>query len=263
MKINEYYNDSANISLNGSIAALVPAVIIVFGNLSLYKSHEIMLLTIPFLTYSFICFQFYLFRMKQSILITRNMVHARHNSVNASLFAAQHLLVCYLNTHSPSLLFYFTNGDLAGRIKRYRRKGLSRLRPSKMYALYTPQDEAIGFFEVKGKSLIKIGAFDQEKRYLGCFEKKKHKWRKNQKLLLDATGKSIGAVEGSSVFMDEKLIQSGNQPVLRLRRGWMPVEWSVYFPEANTPVLSFSGTLSDREKLVRMSFLINEYFIER
>ncbi|MFJ5715215.1 hypothetical protein [Neobacillus sp. NPDC093127] len=263
MKINEYYDDSANISLNGSIAALVPAVIIVFGNLSFYKNQEMMLLTIPFLIYSFICFHFYLFRMKQSILIARNMVHTRNKSGNDSLFAARHLLLCSLNTHSPSLQFYFTNGELAGRIKRYRRKGLSRIRPSKMYALYNPQDEAIGFFEVKGKSNIKIGAFDQERRYLGCFEKRKLTWRKNKKQLLDAAGKSIGVVEGSSVFMDERVIHSRNQPVLRLRRGWMPVEWSTYFPEPNTPVLSFLGTLSDKEKLLRMSFLINEYFIER
>ncbi|ETI67899.1 hypothetical protein [Neobacillus vireti] len=263
MKINEFYDDSANINLNGSIAALVPAVIIVIGNLSLYKSQEIMLLTIPFLTYSFICFHFYLFRMKQSILIARNMVNGRHKSWNDSLFVARHLLVCYLNTHSPSILFYFPNGDLAGRITRYRRKGLSRLRHSKMYALYNSQDEAIGFFEVKGNRNIKIGTFDQERRYLGCFEKKKLTWRKSKKQLLDAVGKSIGAVEGSSIFMDEKVIHSGNQTDLRLRRGWMPVEWSTYFPEANTPVLSFWGTLSDKEKLLRMSFLINEYFIER
>jgi hypothetical protein len=43
----------------------------------------------------------------------------------------------------------------------------------------------------------------------------------------------------------------------------MPVEWSSVFPEPNTPVLSLSENLTEKDKLLRMSFLINEYFIDR
>ena len=52
MKINEYYRDTANLNLNGSIAALIPAIIIVAGNLFFIKNNEIMILMIPFLIYS-------------------------------------------------------------------------------------------------------------------------------------------------------------------------------------------------------------------
>lgn len=73
----------------------------------------------------------------------------------------------------------------------------------------------------------------------------------------------MGAVEGSSIFMDEKVFTQENRPIGRLRRGWMPLEWSELFPEPNTPVLSFTEVMSEKDKLLRMSFIVNEYFIER
>jgi hypothetical protein len=86
---------------------------------------------------------------------------------------------------------------------------------------------------------------------------------KSKKELLDETGRFIGAVEGSPFFMDEHVVDTSKKTVGHLRRGWMPLEWSKFFPEPNTPVLTFSESLTNKDKLLRMSFLINEYFIER
>jgi hypothetical protein len=80
---------------------------------------------------------------------------------------------------------------------------------------------------------------------------------------LDESGESIGSVEGSRYFMDERVLSKTRQQVGQLRRGWMPVEWEGRFPESNTPVLSLAENLSEKDKLLRMSFLINEFFIER
>lgn len=258
MKINEYYRDTAHLNLNGSIVALIPAVMIVAGNLSIIKNKEIMILTIPFLIYSLICFQIYLFRIRQSISIDRNMANSKR--IRESLFETRHLLVLFLNTNSPRLLLYFPDGHLAGMIKRFHNQGLKKLRISKIYALYNLDNDAIGYFKVTGK---KIEVFDHKRHYLGCFEKRKLAWRTNKKEILDSKGRFIGAVEGSSTFMDEQVINKNDLPDGRLRRGWMPVEWSPMFPEPNTPVLSLRETLSEEDKLLRMSFIVNEYFIER
>lgn len=261
MKINEYYRDTANLNLNGSIASLIPAIIIVAGNLSIINNKEIMLLTIPFLIYSLICFQFYLFRKRQSISINRNL--AKAGNIRETLFEARHLLVLYLSTNSSRILLYLPDGNLAGMIKRFHGKGVRKLSFLKIYALYNIEDQAIGYFKVSGRKLIKIEVFDHKRHYLGRFEKRKLDWRTNKKQLLDSKGRYIGVVEGSSVFMDEQLINNNHQQEGRLRRGWMPVEWSPLFPEPNTPVLSFREDLSEIDKLLRMSLLINEYFIER
>ena len=118
----------------------------------------------------------------------------------------------------------------------------------------------VGYFIV---NQLTIEVYDQNKKYIGCFEKEKGSWMKKKKEIIDELGCSIGSVEGSRTFMDERVLNQSNQQVGRLRRGWMPVEWSGRFPEANTPVLSLSESLSEKDKLLRMSFLINEYFIER
>lgn len=85
----------------------------------------------------------------------------------------------------------------------------------------------------------------------------------DKKELMDQSGKYIGMVEGAKAFMDVHVYDRKNQEVGRLRRGWMPMEWSPLFPEPNTPVLSIRESMSESEKLLRMSFLINEFFVER
>ncbi len=263
MKINDYYRDTANLNLNGSIAALLPIVLIVWSNLSVIQNEEIFVLTIPFFLYSFICFQLYLYRKRQSIAISRNQAHSLLVKGGQSLYSARHLLVLYFNTQAPSLLFYFPDGHLAGRIKRERPKGFHKLDLAKLYVLYNSSNEAISCFRVKGKKAIKIEVYDKERNYLGCLQKTKKSWRKSKEELLDAAGKYIGSVEGPGIFMDERIMDQNHQEVSRLRRGWMPVEWSSLFPEPNTPVLSFADDISKQERLLRMSFLINEYFIKR
>jgi hypothetical protein len=261
MKINEYYRDSANMNLNGSIAALVPTTIIIVGNLSVFKQREIMLFVLPFMIYSLISFQVYLFRMNQSITIKRN-IHASRD-ISMSIFKARHLLILYRNSHSSRLFIYFPNGHMAGQIKKFRGTGIERLKPSRIYALYNREDQVLGYFKLKGRKMVKINVFDRNQTYLGRFEKKNIGLRKAKKELFDRNGRFMGEVGGSSFFMDELVYDCGLKEVGRLRRGWMPIEWSPLFPEPNTPVLSLTEDLSEEDRLLRMSILINEYFIER
>ncbi|WP_217269823.1 hypothetical protein [Neobacillus endophyticus] len=260
MKIYDYYRNTANISLNGSIAALFPAALIVMTNLYLFKNQEIMLLTIPFFFYSFFGFQLYLFKMKQSFSINRYMEKNKLMVRNQSLYNARELLIFLISTKSPTVMLYFPDGHLAGYIQRMieRRKFFR-----KTFVLCNQKEEAVGFFQVKGKWNRYIEVYDQERNYIGCFEKKRQSFMKYKKELLDSAGMYVGFVEGSSTFMDERVFNDSNQQIVRLRRGWMPLEWSSLFPEPNTPVLSFSGEGSEKDKLLSMSFLINEYFIER
>ncbi|WP_160721111.1 hypothetical protein [Bacillus sp. USDA818B3_A] len=261
MNTNEYYRDTANLNLNGSIAALVPATMIIIGNLMFIKHKEIMLLTIPFIMYSLISFQVYLFRLRQSLSITRNMKTLENDS--HSLFKANHLLLLFRSAQSSCLFLYFTNGHLAGKMKKFRGTGFDRLKPSRTYVLYDHRDQVLGFYKLKGKKVVTIEVYNSNKKFLGRFAKKNTVLRKTKKELFDQTGGYIGGVEGSPVFMDEQVYDHGYKEVGRLRRGWMPIEWSRFFPEPNTPVLTIKEGLSEEDKLLRMSLLINEYFIER
>nr|WP_263326104.1 hypothetical protein [Neobacillus sp. Marseille-Q6967] len=258
MKIHDYYRDRANLNLNGSMAALFPPAIIVCVNLFIFQIDRIMLLTIPFLIYSFIGYQFYLHRRKQSILIEKNLPIVNH--LPSSLFDAGNLIVVHMNIRYAKLLLFFPNGQMAGMIKEYESKGHNRMFRPKLFALYNHEGEAVGFYKVKGN---KIGIFNLQRKYIGCLERQKHSFFKNKKELFNAEGRFIGAVEGASYYMDEQVYNQTFEQEVRLRRGWMPVHWSNLFPEPNTPVLSLAKELSEEDKLIKMSFLINEYFIER
>lgn len=258
MKIDQYYRESACLSLNGSIAALIPTVLIILADLSFFKNKEFILLTIPFLIYSFISFQIYLFKIRQAIHIKRNMMKSHH--FYHSFFETRHLLVVYL---PKRLQLFFPDGHQAGELKKFRGKRGGLAVFSKLYALYDLNHQVIGIFKVNKGKYHKIEVYDRNQVYQGSYQINKLNFRKYKKELFDANGRFIGAVEGASYFMDEKIMNASNHQLGRLRRGWMPVEWSNLFPEANTPVLSFSDHLSEPDKLLQMSFLVNEYFIER
>jgi hypothetical protein len=259
MRIHEYYRFAANLSLNGSIASLIPAIFIITCNLSFFQNREIMLLTIPFLVYSLFSFQSYLFKLNRSIYIGKNMLTVKRS--HQSIFEGNYFLVLMLQTRSPVLKLFFPNGYQAGELRKLPRKGFISL--TRWYALSDTQHQIIGYFKVKRKTTMKIDVYNQNKELLGCYKKEKIGWRKYQKEILDASGTLIETIQGSTAFMDEQIKNHRNQETARLRRGWMPLEWDRYFPETNTPVLSFRGDLSNNDKLLRMSLLINEYFIER
>ncbi|WP_042457463.1 hypothetical protein [Neobacillus dielmonensis] len=260
MKINHYYQEVAKISLNDSIASLIPSLLIAAGNLAIFNDPDIMKLTIPFLLYSIICFQIYLYRMKQSIRIGKNIKkEAKQENGNSTVFDSSQLLVLYQNSQLPKLQLYFPDGMLAGVIKKYPQKGFMKWRVPKAFALYNQQEELIGLYQHLGK---RINVYDQNLRHIGSFEKRKVR-KKVKGEILDKERKVIGSVEGSSMFMDEQILNQNHHEVVRLRRGWMPLEWSAIFPDANTPVLSIQKDLPDSEKLLGMAFLIQEYFVER
>jgi hypothetical protein len=261
MKIHEYYRGSANITLNGSIAALVPAIIIGVGNLYYFQNKQIMILMIPFIVYSLISFQIYLFRVRQSVSIERNMTQLQSKFQN--IFEARHLVVVFMNHQQPCLHLFFPDGHRAGMIKKYKQKGLFLFRKPRIYALYNNLGQIVGFYKIKKLKRIVMEVYDRNMNFVGCYEKEKLSWLKSKIEMMDENGHFIGVVEGSAYYMDERVYNQSRQQVGRLRRGWMPVEWSSVFPEPNTPVLSLSETLTEKDKLLRMSFLINEYFIER
>jgi hypothetical protein len=261
MKIDDFYRNVARINLNGSILALIPAIFIVGGNFVFFQNNRIMLLVIPFLLYSIINFQLYIRKMKQALIISKNLPELQ--LPYPSIYSSEQYLLYFYNTFSPRLLIFFPNGTLAGEIKRYRESGQRLEELSKTFALYDFNKELICFFGVDGKKL-KIEVVHQDNEYLGCLEKSNQSLvNKTKRELLNREGRFIAAIEGSYLYMDERIVDSYHLQIGSLQRGWMPVEWNSYVLDPNTPVLSFSKELSEKDKLLQFTFLIDEFFIKR
>lgn len=261
MKIDKYYRDAGKIYLNGSIASLFPAGLIIIGNFSIFHNRGLMFWTLPFLIYSLINFQFSLWRNQQSNGISKNL--HRQSRRDDSIFQSEHLLVFKENTYRPCLLLFFSDGRLAGTITNFRDRGMGFFNTAKKFALYDFSGSLLGFYMVKGKQSLKIAAFDHNHKYIGCFARRKYTRQKAKKELLDEQGRFVGTVKGSLFFMDEHFVDSDNRELGRLRRGWMPLQWSGVFPEPNTPVLTLSPNLSQQDKVLQLSYLIYEYFLQR
>jgi hypothetical protein len=260
MKIDEYYRNVARINLNGSILALIPAILIVGGNFLFFQDKQIMLFVIPFLLYSIINFQLYLRKLKQAMIIGRNLPDSKFPSI----FSSEQFLLFFYNTLSPSLMIFFPDGTLAMEIKKYKVKGQRFEGFYKAFALYDYNKELVCTFMIDKKKQSKIKVFNHETEYLGCLEKSKQFiGKKSKRELLNRKGRFIAAVEGSPLYMDERIVDSRNLQIGRLQRGWMPVEWNSYVIDPNTPVLSLSKELSEKDKLLQLSFLIDEFFIKR
>jgi hypothetical protein len=262
MKIDEYYRNVARINLNGSILALIPAILIVGGNFVFFQNKQIMLLVIPFLLYSIINFQLYIRKLKQAMTVGRNLPES--NLPYPSIFSSEQFMLLFYNTLSPRLMIFFPDGTLAGEINKYTEKGYRYKDSYRTFALYDFNKELVCFFKLVEKKQLKIKVFNQENEYVGCLEKSKQFiGKKNKRELLNREGRFIAAVEGSPLYMDERIINSHNNQIGRLQRGWMPVEWNCYVLDPNTPVLSLSKELSEENKLLQLSFLIDEFFIKR
>ncbi|WP_042355402.1 hypothetical protein [Bacillus rubiinfantis] len=262
MKINEYYSHSADIHLNGSLAALLPVIGIIGCYAALLHNKEILILTFPFFVCSLLCFQIYLFQKKHSMVIKRNQADLETRKMEQTFIKARDFLVFPTNTTVPRLLFFYPEGNLAARIERMPRR-LSDKRLSQVFILYNSADKVMGHYIIQGRYSTRIDVYDAQREYLGCFQKRRLSWHSYQKELLDASGKSKGQVKGSAAFMDEMVVGMNQQVISRLRCGLMPLEWSRFFPNPNTPVLSFPIELAEQEKLLQLSFVLYEYCIER
>jgi hypothetical protein len=262
MKIDEYYRNVARINLNGSILALIPAILIVGTNFVIFQNKQVMLFVIPFLLYSFINFQLYIRKMQQAFIIGKNLPESKLSAI--SFFSSEQYLLYFYNTLSPRLMIFFPDGNLAGEIKKYREKGQMLEGFSKTFALYDFNKEIICFFGIIGKKHMKIEVFNQDHVYLGCLEKSNQFFvKKHKRELLNGDGRFIAAIEGSPLYMDEQIVDSYNLQIGRLQRGWMPVEWNSYILDPNTPVLSLSNEILEKDKFLQLSFLIDEFFIKR
>ncbi|MGG5253951.1 hypothetical protein ACQYAD_10675 [Neobacillus sp. SM06] len=259
MNIDRYYRNAAKINLNGSLAALIPALAIVIGNILIFKQNELMLLAIPFVIYSILLFQLYLRWYKQSIAVHRELLKTKKR--DCSFDETDHFLIFFQNTQRPRLFLFFPNGSLAGTIQAERGRKYGLFGSEQLYTILDAKNEKLGFYQISKNHLV-IHVYDEEEKYIGSFEKKVER-NQLKKEVVDSTGRVVGTVEGSQIFMDEHLLNMRNDSIGRLRRGWMPLEWADLFPDPNTPVFTLSNRMSMNEKLLQFTILVNEYFIQR
>lgn len=254
MNIRQYHRLAANISLNGSLLALVFVALLIFPTFILLPKKEIVFFFIPFLFYSFLSYQNYLVHNLRSEEIK---VESFGNQGEHHLLSGKEMLIAFLPAPSLRLLLFNPQGLLIGELRdlecrKYRwflPYFIDKLLPQ-AYGLFDEKNRLISVFRLKMTGMIEVsgniaghGVFKRSKGGKG-----KNKW------ILSAQGRTF-YIHSESLFTDIRVLDEENASLARMRKGWMPLEWERYFKDANTPVLFFSDYTKAEEKLVVFAIL--------
>lgn len=261
MKINEYYKQSANLSLNSSIVALIPVVFFIWGNFVFIQLSDLMLLNLPFFIYSFSCFQLFLFRKNQAITSTRGL--RKRKEIKYTFSECEHFLIVSLETSLNHVFLYHPDGILIGELREIRAgilKRISMLLAGKIYhqqyIFYDQIGNKISSYSLNRKKR-KIDAYNNNNKYLGTYlESNNKRWINEGKLFL-ANGKLLGEIKSSILFKDDQILNKDIE-MGRLRKGWLPLDWYKRFPDANIPVFHIKSNISEQERLVSLSLIIKD-----
>ncbi|TKC19563.1 hypothetical protein [Robertmurraya kyonggiensis] len=252
MNIHQYYRQAAFTALNNSLAALVPIIIMILPLYMLFTNSKILLFSIPFLVYSFIAYQSYILHRERSSA-TANTFKIENNLVP---FEKNQYLLVFMPAPSLRMLLFNPNGTIKGEIRDLR---FSKLRWYLPYFIDRMIPAEYGFFNREKKLQLTM------------------KWSKGQCEVRDRKGTCAFTIEetgtnefqlndnlfirldSKTLYTDVQFVNGEGSVIARVRKGWMPLEWSPYIKDANTPVLSFDEGLSKQEQLFIFAILIKIY----
>lgn len=254
MNIRQYYRLAANISLNGSLLALVLAALLVFPTIILLPKKEIVFFFIPFLFYSFLSYHKYLIHTHRS---EESKVNNFDEQGECRLLAGKEMLLEFLPAPSLRMLIFNPDGLLIGELRDLECRKYRWLLPyfidillPQAYGLFDERNQLISVFRLKSTGMVELSGRITGHGVLGSGQRSncKNKWT------LSANGRTF-TIHSESLFTDICVTDEGNTLLARMRKGWMPLEWEKYFKDANTPVLTFNDHTKTEEKLTVFAIL--------
>jgi hypothetical protein len=254
MNIQQFYKKTASIALNASLASLIPPFFVILYGVMISLDGRLILVALPFLLYSFFCYQYYLVCDKRAKAIGPMDVEVRDNQ--HSLLNIDHVLIHFLPSPSLRMLLFSKDGGLLGEIRDKKLLSIRWFTPIfldklfvKKYGLYDESNNLIATFILK-KNRIEITSEDNERTSISI--------RQPSKTMIEFINENNDTsikVERSLQYMDYQFFDPHSKRITRLQKGWMPVEWGNTFKDPNTPVLSFEKTNNHNENLIIYAIL--------
>ncbi|MFE8695854.1 hypothetical protein ACFYKT_05680 [Cytobacillus sp. FJAT-53684] len=253
MNIKQYYKKTASISLSASLASLIPPFFLIIYGIMIARDGRMVLIVLPFLVYSFFCYQYYLVCDRRSKSIIENPTE--HIKMNQTLLNADHLLIHFLPAPSLRLLFFSHEGQLLGELKEMKQLSFKWFLPrfldkffEKRYGLYDETNNLIATYIVN-KSQINV--MDKNKKIVNLINHMESERRSES--IFESSREEI-VVKRSLLFMDYQFFHNQKR-VGRLQKGMMPVEWERKIKDPNTPVLSFETKEDEGLKITILAIL--------
>lgn len=258
MNIRQYYQQTALINLNGCLVSLAMASILLLIYMLFSWELPFFVIAVPFLLVCF--YQYAGYRVNQSRFDQSQ--ESRQQSQGAGLYSENHLLISFSPAPAVRLLFFTPDGMLAGEVKedkvskwRWFLPYFLDVKMKKKLGLYRADGKLQALFLLDGKG-IKI--FNEKKEVVGLYyHHKKEEKRIGMAILTGGRKLVCERSRGTKSELHFRNEKSGN--AAELREGWMPLEWSNYFKDAYTPVLTFEYGLPQAERMAVFASLVQHY----
>jgi hypothetical protein len=258
MNIRQYYQQTAYINLNGSIVSAGLLSIILTSSILFSWNLPLFLVAVPFLFVCLLQYNNYLLYQNKSEESIDSF--PRHNDKH--LFSQNKLLLAFAPAPAVKLLFFTPDGMLAGELRELDVRSWRWFLP---YFIDKRLKKSFGIYDARGclqASLLQDGKgikmINGQKEVLGFFYSKRNN-NSNFATAIVRNGRKVTIEETSRLFQEIKLIDENGLMVSRLQRGWMPLEWTSYFKDVYTPVLSFDYSLDQGERLAFFAALAYRY----
>jgi hypothetical protein len=247
MDIQKIYLRQAQLFLNSSLFALIPAWIFVFSIIVVIPGKNLMVLVIPFLIYSLFLFQNYLLNYKRFIALSNKIDHVSSNLPN--LLSCQQILL-YFVKEEKELVFLHPTGAFLGKISEKKHSfsinKRNRLHPKGFILIDSNENLLATYWR---SDTIDVHLSDQG--YFGGF---------SNGVFSKVKGETMGNLSSKKTFLDEQIKNGRGEVLFRVRKGWMPITNQKIFLNPNIPSVTINPALSDSEKLLFISLLVNKFF---
>jgi hypothetical protein len=247
MDIQKIYLRQAQLYLNSSLFALIPASIIILLIMIVIPRENLMVLVIPFLIYSLFLFQNYILNYKRFISLSKK------NKLVVPDFPdlmSNNQILLYFNKEDRELVFLHPTGVYLGKISekhgKYSSNKRSRLHPKEMVLIDSNGTLLATFWKSDTIDIHQNGY-----GYLGGF---------SSGVFSMLLGDSVGVLSSKYIFLDDYIENGRGEVVFRVRKGWMPLKYQEIFLNPNTPIVTINPSLTDSEKLLYFSLLVNRFF---
>lgn len=258
MSIRQYYQQTAYISLNGSIISAGVLTMIFAASLLFSWNIPLFLVAAPFFFLVFLHYNRFIFYKNKS----EESEEAFHRYDDKQLLEQNHLLIAFAPAPAVRLLFFTPDGMLAGELRELSTRKYRWFIP---YFLDKRIKKQIGIYDSNGTLQGRLKQERNRLKFLNAqndvvglfFSKNKTKGTIGSAVLSGGRKLNIDKIAGS--IHDLKFIRDDSITKARLQKGWMPLEWTRLFKEANTPVLTFDYTMVQEERLAVFAALASLY----
>jgi hypothetical protein len=249
MNIQKHYSRLADISLNSSLAALVPLFFILPACLWMLPGREVVMAAVPFLLYSFGCYQMSVVHQSRSKAVDR----LDSGQYQGKLLEENHLLVSHLPSSSLRMLLFTPDGQLAGELKDSDVTLFGKLFPSLLtrafqleYGLYS-RSGALMIIFLSRKN--KVDIFRADRRYIGTMQ---FIYKPGGSAVIQFNQKEL-YVRRESFFLDCKIEWDSGKELMSYKKGLMPVSWAETFQNPNMEVIAFNDNAGPKERILALA----------